>query len=193
MNDIVNMAQLGHKKIGIDGLVRRAQEEERRRIARDLHDSRRNIWSGSNSACAASGRRRSAIRSAPSSPIARSRSPPFQREIRTLSYLCHPPLLGTRDLGSVLEAMAQGVADRAGLAATIAIEAIGEIEAAMEVTLYHFTQEALANICRHAKASRSACASSGRADYVHLAMGDDGIGLDLAARLSRNPGSASPA
>jgi two-component system NarL family sensor kinase len=191
MNDIVNMAPLGHRKMGIDGLLRRAQEEERRRIARDLHDSTSQYLVGLQFSMAQ-------LKQAPLSDLFQTvladcevALTTIQREIRTLSYLCHPPLLGTRDLGTVLEAMTQGVADRAGLSATIAIEAIGQIDAAMEVTLYHFTQEALANICRHAKASRIGLRLVATRRYVHLAVGDDGIGLD-AARLIAKPGVGIP-
>src|SRR4051812_44482482 len=130
MNDMVNMAPLGHRKMGIDGLLRRAQEEERRRIARDLHDSTSQYLVGLQFSMAQ-------LKQAPLSDLFQTvladcevALPTIQREIRTLSYLCHPPLLGTRDLGTVLEAMTQGVADRAGLSATIPIEAIGQIAAA---------------------------------------------------------------
>src|SRR3954462_2813339 len=127
MNDMVNMAALGHRKMGIDGLLRPAQEEERRRIARDLHDSTSQYLVGLQFSMAQ-------LRQAPLSDPFRlvladceTALPTIQREIRTLSYLCHPPLLGTRELGSVLEAMAQGIADRAGLSAVIAIGDIGQI------------------------------------------------------------------
>lgn len=166
-------------------MLRRAQAEERRRIARDLHDSTSQYLVGLQFSMAQ-------LRQAPLSDPYRTvladcevALTSIQREIRTLSYLCHPPLLGTRELGSVLEGMVQGVADRAGFSAVISIGETGEIPPAVEAALYHFTQEALTNICRHAKATHVGLRLVGTRKYVHLAIADDGIGLDTERLLKK--------
>src|SRR3954465_12458464 len=108
MNDMTRTHRLDRQEKRIDGLLRRAQAEERRRIARDLHDSTSQYLVGLQFSMAQ-------LRQAPLSDPFRivladceTALTTIQREIRTLSYLCHPPLLGTRSLGSVLETMAQG-------------------------------------------------------------------------------------
>jgi two-component system, NarL family, sensor kinase len=188
MNDMTNIRRLDHRRKPIDGLLRRAQEEERRRIARDLHDSTSQYLVGLQFSMAQ-------LKQAPLSDLFRTvladcelALTSIQREIRTLSYLCHPPLLGNKDLGPVLEAMTRGVADRAGLSVTIEVEEIGEIRPAMEAALYRLTQEALANICRHAKANRIRMRLAGTLKYVHLIIEDDGVGLGGGATISAGVG-----
>jgi len=176
-----------HERQALDDRVLRAQEEERRRIARDLHDSTSQWLVGLQLSFAQL--KRTPLNT-PFGPIladCETALASIQREIRTLSYLCHPPALGNRDLGSALEAMTRGLAIRAGLMVQIDLEDVGEIAAATEATLYRLTQEALANICRHAQASTIGLRLASTRNYVHLVIEDDGIGFD-AARSTGGPG-----
>jgi signal transduction histidine kinase len=172
-------ARNGHRPAVVDGRLLRAQEEERRRIARDLHDSTSQLLVGLQFS----------LSQLKQSPLSAELSPvlsdceaalsAIQKEIRTVSYLCHPPLLGSRTLATALDSMTRGFAQRAGLGVSIALDDIGEISPSVEATFYRLAQEALANIHRHAKASMIVLRLTAKRDYIHLVIEDDGVGFEL--------------
>ncbi len=98
----------------------RAQDEERRRIARDLHDS-----TGQNliAATLLLGRIEAAL-PASAKPILQQLEEVLQqsiREVRTVSYLLHPPLLDEAGLGPALRCYVDGYIERSGLAVDLEV------------------------------------------------------------------------
>jgi signal transduction histidine kinase len=165
----------------------RAQDEERRRIARDLHDS-----TGQNliAATLIAGRLEPAL-PASATPALRQLEDMLQqsiREVRTVSYLLHPPLLDEAGLGLALRYFAEGYTERSGIAVALDISPDMErLAPDTELVLFRVVQEALTNVSRHS-GSRTArirlerrSTASGR-DVV-LAIEDAGKGMPNASRL----------
>jgi signal transduction histidine kinase len=114
-----------------------------------------------------------------------------QREIRTLAYLLHPPLLDEMGLPAALRWYAKGLARRSGLA--IAVEVAPELAGRrlpreVESALFRVAQEALGNACRHSggtmvqvRMETNAGALSGDACCtVLMTVQDDGRGIASA-------------
>jgi signal transduction histidine kinase len=165
----------------------RAQDEERRRIARDLHDS-----TGQNliAATLIAGRLESML-PASAAPALRQLEDVLQqsiREVRTVSYLLHPPLLDEAGLGLALRNFAEGYTERSGI--TVGLDIAPDMERLppdTELILFRVVQEALTNVSRHS-GSRTARirlehrSTAGGRDVV-LTIEDRGKGMPHAGRL----------
>ena len=77
--------------------------------------------------------------------------------------------------------MTEGFARRTGLRIEFTCDDVGDVSASMEATLYRFSQEALANIYRHAKATTIRLRLIARRRCLHLIIRDDGTGLELSS------------
>jgi signal transduction histidine kinase len=128
-----------------------AQDEERRRIARDLHDS-----TGQNliAATLIVGRLEEALPIS-AEPLLRELEQMLQqsiREVRTVSYLLHPPLLDEAGLGPALHGFVDGYIERSGVAVRLEIsQDFQRLSPETELVLFRLVQEALTNIARHSK------------------------------------------
>src|SRR5262245_36865039 len=131
--------------------VVRAQDEERRRIARDLHDS-----TGQNliAATLLLGRIEDALPAA-AKPILGQVEEALQqsiREVRTVSYLLHPPLLDEMGLGPALRGYVDGYMERSGLVVALRIAPdIDRLPPDTEMAVFRVVQEALTNVSRHSQ------------------------------------------
>jgi signal transduction histidine kinase len=129
----------------------RAQDEERRRIARDLHDS-----TGQNliAATLIAGSIEDKV-AAPAQPAFRQLEEMLQQsisEVRTVSYLLHPPLLDEGGLELALRYFLQGYEERSGVAVDLEVSpVVNRLPPDTELVLFRLVQEALTNIARHSK------------------------------------------
>ena len=74
----------------------------------------------------------------------------LSREIRTTSYLLHPPLLDECGLASALNWYVEGLAERSGIAIKLDIaDNVGRLPSDMELAIFRLVQECLTNIHRH--------------------------------------------
>jgi signal transduction histidine kinase len=108
----------------------------------------------------------------------------IQQEIRAFSFVAHPPSLAANSLATALRSLADGFASRTGLEIDVDVPDPGEASASVEAAIYRLSQEALANIHRHARATHAAIRLVGRRACLHLVIGDDGVGIhaiDLSA------------
>lgn len=156
----------------------RAQEDERQRVAREFHDTAAQHLTGVNLGLA----RLLAVSSDPAAiAIAEEISDllvRFQRDLRGVTYVFHPPELRICGLHAAVNALCQGLARRSGLG--IAARTYGDDRrrgTAVETALFRIVQEALANIHRHAHASRVQVRLESREDMLLVAVKDDGVGL----------------
>jgi signal transduction histidine kinase len=173
----------------------RAQDDERRRIARDLHDS-----TGQNliAATLIAGRIENALPEA-ALPAFRELEGMLQqsiRELRTVSYLLHPPLLDEAGLGLALRNFVAGFIDRTGI--TVDLEVSPEIDRLApetELVLFRVVQEALGNVARHSRSETARirlefeATASGRAAV--LTIEDAGKGMPEAAGVPPLAGRAA--
>jgi signal transduction histidine kinase len=162
----------------------RAQDEERRRIARDLHDS-----TGQNliAATLIAGRIEPLLPAA-AQPAFRQLEDLLQqsiREVRTVSYLLHPPLLDEAGLGLALRSFVEGFAERSGIAVDLELASeVGRLAPDTELVLFRVVQEALTNVSRHSRSPRAAIRltrePTADGQNVVLTIEDSGVGMSQA-------------
>jgi PAS domain S-box-containing protein len=158
----------------------KVQDDERRRIARELHDSAGQTLTvlGLGLAQLVQKAEMIAPELAKEGKAIEGVVQQLHREIRTTSYLLHPPLLDEAGIKSALSWYVQGVAERSGIAIDFKIsEDFGRLPADLELTIFRIVQECLTNIHRHAE-SKTACIRVTREKtYVGIEVRDEGKGI----------------
>jgi len=156
------------------------QDEDRRRIARDLHDSAGQLLAALGMELASLNQRASRISPELASDINSSHQLVQQltQEIRTASYLLHPPLLDDAGLSGALRWYVAGLSKRSGIAIKLELdEGLGRLPRELEAAVFHIVQESLMNIHRHS-GSKTATLRISRSDgEILLEIADQGIGI----------------
>jgi PAS domain S-box-containing protein len=180
VEDISERKRTGEALRQLSGRLLRMQDQERRRIARELHDSTAqslaalaiNLNVVKDSAGDLNPRARACL----SESLGLSEQ--CSREIRTLSYLMHPPLLDEAGLGSALRGFVGGYAHRTGIHVDLEMPtAPTNLPANVELALYRFVQEALTNVHRHSGSKRAHVCLRFRPDQAVLTVADEGHGI----------------
>lgn len=170
------------------------QDEERRRIAREFHDSAGQTLTALGLSLAELAQRAEVI-----SPELAKRGKEIEgmvqqlhREIRTTSYLLHPPLLDEAGLKSALSWYAHGVGERSGMEIDISIpDDFGRLPADVELAMFRVVQECLTNIHRHSGSKTARISLSRVGKQVCVEVRDQGKGMPperLAEIQSRGSG-----
>ncbi len=164
----------------ITGKLLHVQDAERRRIARELHDSsgqllaalQMNLTPMVTDAERVSGEFADGIRQ--SIDLIRQLS----QELRTVSYLLHPPLLDELGLPSALRWYVEGFAERSKIDVELKLSPeLGRLPADMETTIFRIIQESLTNIHRHSGSKRACIRLLRSAQGVSLEVQDFGKGM----------------
>src|SRR5215469_5788367 len=122
------------------------QDENRRRIARDLHDSAGQVLAALGMELASLDRRASALSPELAADINSSLQLVQQltQDIRTASYLLHPPLLDDAGLSGALRWYVAGLSKRSGIAITLELDdRLGRLPRDLEAAVFHIVQESL--------------------------------------------------
>ncbi len=164
------------------------QAIERRRIARELHDQTGQLLTSIGLAL---GR----LKRGPQGEVSKAIHDieallsAAHREIRTISFLAHPPELATLGLADTLQAFARGFGQRTNLRVSFGIDAgTATPDDLAAGAIYRIAQESLSNIHRHASAANVSISLSTRRLGTHLVIVDDGIGI--SPETIRGGGSA---
>jgi PAS domain S-box-containing protein len=156
-----------------------AQDHERRHIARELHDSAGQtlVALGMKVARLAQDAKHNP-QLAKGFEDAEALIQHLTQEIRTTSYLLHPPLLDESGLSSALNWYVEGLTQRSGLDVELKIaESFERLPPEMELVIFRLVQECLTNIHRHS-GSKTALIRIGReADRIHVLVQDHGKGM----------------
>ena len=172
----------------------KAQDQERRHIARELHDSAGQTLTviGLNLAELVEKLGRSAPDLLHDGRQIEDLVQQLHREIRTTSYLLHPPLLDECGLASALSWYVQGLAERSGIAITLNIgEHFGRLPGEMELAIFRIVQECLTNIHRHAESKTASIRVACENGTISIEVEDQGKGISperLAEIGSRGSG-----
>ena len=160
------------------------QDEERRNIARELHDSTGQVLAalGMNLATVHLESRKMS----PAAEAAVSESIELVqttlKELRTISYLLHPPLLDEAGLQSALRWFVQGFSERSKIRVDLDISPnIGRPSRELETAIFRIIQEALTNIHRHSGSPIASIRLSRDVRSIKVEICDQGKGLDLKA------------
>jgi PAS domain S-box-containing protein len=163
----------------LSGRLLRLQDEERRRISRDLHDvtgQKLALLSMDLSASLRGIPKDTEVYTLMSESLALSNE--VNKEIRTLSYVLHPPLLDELGLSSAVQWFTQGFENRTGIRVDVDIAAgFARLSPDAEVTLFRVVQESLANVHRYSGSPSAFVRASSDNDTAKLEIGDFGKGM----------------
>jgi two-component system NarL family sensor kinase len=175
----VKAAEAGLRRL--TGKLLRLQDQERRRIARDLHDSIAQNLLGAVLGIGQALRSAPRLKSRAKAALEESRLliEQSQREIRTVSYLLHPPMLDEAGLPAALRWLCEGFTKRTGIAVDLDVALhIERLPADVEAALFRIAQEALTNTHRHSGSTRvRVCLCLGAGPVVGLVVEDNGKGM----------------
>ncbi|MGA7751412.1 MAG: PAS domain S-box protein [Candidatus Sulfotelmatobacter sp.] len=169
----------------LTGKLLHAQDEERRRIARELHDSAGQLIAALQ------------MKLVPMQAEAEELSPEFSNgvreslnylqqlseELRTVSYLLHPPLLDEAGLPSALRWYVQGFSERSKIDVELELPPnLRRLSPEMEVTIFRVIQECLTNIHRHSGSKQATIRVLGSPDEIQLEVQDYGKGMPSSSQ-----------
>jgi len=174
------------------------REEERKRISRDLHDSTaQNLFA--LDICL-----KHLIQTSPNADFkerlneCKTLCEQARKEIRTISYLLHPPMLDEDGLASAIKWYIEGFSRRSGI--TVGFQsssAANNVQVPLDVQtdLFRVVQEGLANVHRHSSSRVAMVTLDEREDQIVLRIRDWGSGIEdwnEVTRLPMTPGVGIP-
>jgi PAS domain S-box-containing protein len=164
----------------LSGRLLHLQDEERRRIARELHDSTGQSLAALQMNLAVVLQRTSSKDGKITQALADSVELAQQvvNEIRTMSYLLHPPLLDEAGLASALRWYVDGVRERSKIKIDLDLSPqIGRLSQGLETAIFRIVQECLANIHRHSGSSSAKIRLAHEGSLIRLTVQDEGKGI----------------
>ena len=168
---------------GLSGRILTLQDDERRRIARELHDSLGQYLAAlkmSLNLLQASKDNKAKLFSDCSEIVDKCLT-----ETRTISHLLHPPLLDAAGFGSAARWYVDGFARRSSIKVNLNLaQDLGRLHRDMEIALFRAVQEALTNVHRHSGASAVDIRLSLDTKQIQLEIRDNGQGISKK-RLKR--------
>ncbi|MGZ7094636.1 MAG: ATP-binding response regulator [Candidatus Angelobacter sp.] len=183
----------------LSSFLLQAQDDERRRISRELHDS-----TGQLLVALKLNVNQLKSEFANASPVGErilhdteAVVEEMSRQLRSMSYLLHPPLLDEAGLVSALRWYVDGFATRSSLTVTLDVPGnLGRLPQLLETTIFRLLQECLTNIHRHSESKTGLIRIVSKDNEVLVEVSDEGKGIlvrigggrpDLPAR-GRHPG-----
>lgn len=168
--------------------ILQAQEEERRRIARELHDGTSQQLALIQVSLDAVRKSRSFEEIDNACTGIEAAVQTAHHQIRTLSYVLHPPELGSNGIVEALASFLKGFARRAGLVVSFDNLA-GRLKHApdLEIALYRVAQEALINVAKHAGATHVDVRLLTIDRDLYLEIEDNGVGISPEVAEGRVP------
>jgi PAS domain S-box-containing protein len=185
--DITERVRAEEELRRVSGKLLRLQDEERRKIARDLHDSTGQDLVGLATMLV---ELRGSIPSAERKSrrlLSECKALADQciREIRTLSYVLHPPVLDLAGLGDAIRDYVAGFARRSGIQVELDLSpGVGRMAGDIELALFRAVQESLINIQRHSGSLQAKIRMDRHPREITLEISDKGSGIsgDLRKR-----------
>ncbi|HSQ96091.1 MAG TPA: ATP-binding protein [Croceibacterium sp.] len=176
--DVTELMQLRRMRNGFSSKIMKAQEEERRRMGRELHDSSLQLLAGLSLSLARLKQVKSDVVAVEVIADMEGLLLEAQKELRSVSFLAHPPQLERLGLLDALHGLVQGFGKRAGLETSFTIEGDCEVGSPeVEHAIYRMVQEGLSNVLRHAHASELTLKLIARKRTMHVILADNGRGI----------------
>ena len=160
----------------LSGRLLRAQDEERRRIARELHDSAGQYLTAVIMALDAIKKEATDACLKLKIQEANQLTQACITEIRTISYLLHPPLLEELGLGSAIEHYVEGFAARSGIGVQMEMPELARLGDDVEILLFRVLQESLTNVHRHSGSKTATIRIGSDSQHAWLEIQDHGKG-----------------
>jgi signal transduction histidine kinase len=163
------------------------QDEERRRIARDLHDSIGQLLAAlsMNNGLVS----QEAAKLSPEAADALLQNSQLveqlSKEIRTISHLLHPPLLDEIGLLPAIKSFVEGFGERSGVQVAVEFSPdIGRLPPGVEISIFRIVQECLTNVYRHSGSKTARVRIVTSQGKLTLQVCDEGKGISFARQLS---------
>jgi PAS domain S-box-containing protein len=164
----------------------RAHEEERARLARELHDDLTQRLA--RLAIDAGQMERGPVESSPAAGMRSIRDGlvSLSEDVHALSYRLHPSVLEDLGLAQALETECERFSRQESAAIQVDVKEVpGVVPSETALCLFRVTQEALRNIARHAQARSVQVCVRRLSEGLQLAVTDDGVGFDLTQQRDR--------
>ncbi len=180
MRDLTDQKQAESAMSLLAGALMRSQDDERRRIGRELHDSTAQAMAALEIELSRLQRQLGANEAAPPNNLTQCvrLAKQCSQEIRTMSYLLHPPLLDEMGLVSAVRWFLDGFAQRSGIEVKFeASEGFDRLPEQIELTLFRVVQECLSNIHRSSGSKTASVKLVREKRSVRLEVSDEGKGI----------------
>lgn len=160
-----------------------AQDDERRRIARELHDSTGQLLVAlaMNLARLKSDQNSSSLDADALIDDTTEMIDEMSRQLRTMSYLLHPPTLDEAGLLSAVKWYIDGFSARSSIQVAIDCSELGRLPGELEITLFRLIQESLTNIHRHSGSKTALIRITRNDSCVTLEVRDQGKGFNFSS------------
>ncbi len=191
VRDISDRLMTEHQLQSLTTQLMTAQEEERRRIAQELHDD---INQRLALLAIDMGRVESdpAVMTDQAREITRSlaqRLAVISDDVRRMAYQFHPSILDDLGLTAALKQLADEWSVKTGIKVVVVQEELADpLPRNIASCLYRVTQESLANIIKHARAARVELELTCGGQEITLSIYDTGVGFDLKEIQARHSG-----
>ena len=169
----------------LTGQLLQVQDDERRRLARELHDSAGQILAALNMNLESL---HEALKGQLAPNLAQRLSESIRlsnqviKETRTLSYLLHPPLLDEAGLRDALQWFIGGFIERSSIQTELEISPdFPRLPRELEIAIFRIIQEALTNVHRHSGSSKASIQLAWSPKEVLLTVADQGKGMPPVA------------
>jgi signal transduction histidine kinase len=167
--------------------VLRVQDETQRRVARELHETVGQSLAGLRMNLGMMERLIEGDRGAGIIDGSIEIVDSAINEVRTVSYLLHPPMIDQAGLITALRWYAEGFQQRSGIATTLdAPDDLGRLSRDIETTVFRIVQESLTNVQRHSGSATARVSVQRDGDQLSIEIADEGRGLPAALRDDHN-------
>jgi signal transduction histidine kinase len=176
-DELINQTEVVRE---LSGRLLQMQDEERRRIARELHDSVGQIVVAMTMNLSEVARESSHLSRRAADAVAENSAmvQELSRQIRTVSYLLHPPLLDEVGLPSALRWYVEGFAERSKIEVTLEmLEDFKRLSPEMETAIFRIVQECLTNVHRHSGGSTAVVRIANTENLLRVEVQDNGKGI----------------
>ncbi|HEV3304881.1 MAG TPA: sensor histidine kinase [Candidatus Sulfotelmatobacter sp.] len=173
----------------LSGRLQQMRDEERRRIARELHDGLGQLLAALTMNLAIVQAQTNKLDSAGARAISENASiiNQISSEIRTLSHLLHPPLLDVAGLASALRWYVDGFSERSKIEVQLDIpQEFGRLSDEMEIAIFRMVQECLTNIHRHSGGTAAVIRVREEDHRLVVEVQDQGKGIPAEKQVELN-------
>jgi signal transduction histidine kinase len=194
IRDITQRKQAEDNLRELSARLLQLQDEERRRIARELHDSTGQLLAALNMNLTPLVQKGHGLDHEERKAIDESLRivNELSNEVRTMSHLLHPPLLDELGLSSALRWYLEGFSERSKIRVQLQLpEEIGRLPRDLETAVFRIVQECLTNVHRHAASPTVSVCISRTSGEVRVEITDEGKGIPPEKRAELHlPGKA---
>jgi PAS domain S-box-containing protein len=174
------LEQKHEQLLNLSGRLLHNQDEERRRIARDLHDSVGQSLAAINMNIASVLAQEERLTPAAAAAVHQNYGLVQQitKEIRTISHLLHPPLLAELGILSSLREYAEGFSERSKIQVSLDFpDALDPLPENMDLAIFRIVQECLTNVYRHSGSATAFIRMTREPASITVEVRDHGNGM----------------